>query len=156
MKLSNGSHLAYCTNVHRGNSWSETFDSLESYVLQVREKVSPDDPFAIGLRLGAEAARELADPDKLFSFQQWLEKRDCYVFTINGFPLRELSRYPGKRGGVPPRLDHSGSPRVHPAAFRIAGETPFLPEPKAVSAPPRLFLRNSFPTSPSQRFFFKT
>ena len=36
------------------------------------------------------------------------------------FPLRELSRYPGKRGGVPPRLDHSGSPRVHPAAFRIA------------------------------------
>ncbi len=86
MKLSNGSHLAYCTNVHRGNSWSETFDSLESYVLQVREKVCPDDPFAIGLRLGAEAARELADPDKLFAFQQWLEKRDCYVFTINGFP----------------------------------------------------------------------
>tara|TARA_B100000925_G_C21976140_1_gene460210 strand:+ start:66 stop:1262 length:1197 start_codon:yes stop_codon:yes gene_type:complete len=86
MKLSSGSHLAYCTNVHRGNNWPETFDSLERYVLKVREKVCPDDSFAIGLRLGAEAARELADPKELLSFQRWLERMDCYVFTINGFP----------------------------------------------------------------------
>jgi hypothetical protein len=86
MKLSNQVHLAYCTNVHRGNSWQETFDSLENYVMKVRERIAPDKRFAIGLRLGADAARELADPKELFQFRKWLEQKNAYVFTINGFP----------------------------------------------------------------------
>ena len=86
MKISNQTHLAYCTNVHRGNSWAETFDSLEKYVMEVRRKVIPDDRFAIGLRLGADAARELSDSDKISHFRRWLDQNDAYVFTINGFP----------------------------------------------------------------------
>jgi hypothetical protein len=86
MKLSNQAHLAYCTNVHRGNSWQETFDSLENYVMKVREGVAPDQRFAIGLRLGADAARELADPRELYEFRKWLDQKNAYVFTINGFP----------------------------------------------------------------------
>jgi len=72
MRFSNGLDLAYCTNVHRGNSWEETFRSLEKYVLAVREKVAPKERFAIGLRLGADAARELSDPQQILSFQKWL------------------------------------------------------------------------------------
>ena len=86
MKISNQAHLAYCTNVHRGNSWAETFDSLEKYVMQVRKKVSPDQRFAIGLRLGAEAAKELSDQAEITQFRRWLYQNDAYVFTINGFP----------------------------------------------------------------------
>ena len=86
MKLSNQAHLAYCTNVHRGNSWQETFDSLENYVMKVREAVAPEQRFAIGLRLGADAARELADPRELYEFRKWLDQKNAYVFTINGFP----------------------------------------------------------------------
>lgn len=86
MKLFHGLELAYCTNVHRGNSWEETFDSLNRYVLAVREKVEPEKKFAIGLRLGADAARELSVPEQITQFQKWLEAKNCYVFTINGFP----------------------------------------------------------------------
>ncbi|NDH17248.1 MAG: hypothetical protein EBY48_09300 [Opitutae bacterium] len=86
MKLSKGHHLAYCTNVHRGNNWSETFASLENDVMQVKKKVCPDDPYAIGLRLGAEAAEELSQPEMIKNFKQWLEIQNAYVFTINGFP----------------------------------------------------------------------
>ena len=86
MKLSNQAHLAYCTNVHRGNSWQETFDSLENYVMKVREGVAPEQRFAIGLRLGADAARELAEPRELYEFRKWLDQKNAYVFTINGFP----------------------------------------------------------------------
>jgi hypothetical protein len=86
MRFLNGLELAYCTNVHRGNTWEETFDSLERYVLSVREKVWPGERFAIGLRLGADAARELSTPEQILRFQKWLESKDCYVFTINGFP----------------------------------------------------------------------
>ena len=86
MKLSKGHHLAYCTNVHRGNNWAETFASLENDVMQVKKKVCPDDPYAIGLRLGAEAAEELSQPEMIKNFKQWLEIQNAYVFTINGFP----------------------------------------------------------------------
>ena len=86
MKLLNEIQLAYCTNVHRGSSWVETFNALEKYVLQVKKMVCPDERFAIGLRLGADAARTLSDPDTLLDFQKWLDQKNCYVFTINGFP----------------------------------------------------------------------
>ena len=33
MKLNAGIHLAYCTNVHRGETWAETFAALERHVL---------------------------------------------------------------------------------------------------------------------------
>ena len=90
MKLRHGLHLAYCTNVHRGETWTETFQSLQRYALAVREKVCPHDAFAIGLRLGERAANELRDRDARLEFQRWLEKNSCYVFTINGFPYGQF------------------------------------------------------------------
>ena len=54
--------------------------------MRVREQVCPEGEYAIGLRLSASAARELSDPQTLLSFRKWLDSRECYVFTINGFP----------------------------------------------------------------------
>lgn len=90
MKLKNDCHLAYCTNIHRGSSWSETLESLDRYTMRVKEQVCPKDPYAIGLRLSASAAAELSDPHKLKAFQKWLDERQCYVFTINGFPYGDF------------------------------------------------------------------
>ncbi len=94
MKLKYGQHLAYCTNIHRGETWAEIFAALEQHTLKVRERVSPDQPYAIGLRLGAQAAQDLGDPRTLLEFLRWLEKHNCYVFTINGFPY---GRFHGTR-----------------------------------------------------------
>src|SRR3954466_6082176 len=85
MQLSSNLHLAYCTNVHRGENWAETFAALEKHVLPVRQRVAPGQGYAIGLRLGQRAAAELAVPATLLAFQRWLEKHDSYVFTLNGF-----------------------------------------------------------------------
>jgi hypothetical protein len=86
MKLSHGIQLAYCTNVHRGETWAETFAALERHVLPVRERVAAGRSYAIGLRLSARAAAELSQPAELRMFRLWLERHDCTVFTINGFP----------------------------------------------------------------------
>ena len=86
MKLNHGLHLAYCTNVHRGETWAQTLDTLERHTLVVRRRVAAGRPYAIGLRLGARAAEELAQPAALTAFRRWLDAHDCYVFTINGFP----------------------------------------------------------------------
>src|SRR5664280_215540 len=90
MKLKAGLHLAYCTNVHRGHSWAETFESLKNYTLRVRDRVSPNQPYAIGLRLSNRAAHELNEPAAILDFHRWLGKSRCYVFTINGFSFGQF------------------------------------------------------------------
>src|ERR1043166_618152 len=90
MKLNHGLHLAYCTNIHRGETWAETFESLKRNTLRVRDRVCPNQPYAIGLRLSNQAARELTDRTTLLEFQRWLNQNRCYVFTINGFPYGQF------------------------------------------------------------------
>ncbi|PXA03376.1 hypothetical protein DDZ13_11815 [Coraliomargarita sinensis] len=87
MRFDENIHLGYSTNIHRGNSWEETFAGLRDYTLQVKDAVCPEGvPYGIGLRLSHEASLELAEGDRLTEFRRWLEANNCYVFTINGFP----------------------------------------------------------------------
>ena len=90
MILKHGLHLAYCTNVHPGEDWAATFDSLNRYTLRVKERVQPTGQYAIGLRLSDRAARELTDPQTLLAFRRWLDQHESYVFTINGFPFGQF------------------------------------------------------------------
>ena len=84
MRLLHDIHLAYCTNIHRGENWAETFAGLQAHTLRVKQAVCPKAPYAIGLRLSAVAADELSRPETLREFQGWLERNQCYVFTVNG------------------------------------------------------------------------
>lgn len=81
------SHLTYCSNIHPGESWMEVFANLEVYVPALKQELAPDDPFGVGLRLSDRAARELLEARHLKGFKAWLDDRDLYVFTMNGFPF---------------------------------------------------------------------
>ena len=96
MRLPAGHHLAYSTNVHPGETWSETFQALEQFTLPVRDAIAPNDSFGIGLRLSDRASRELIMPRVLSGFRDWLEVNNCYVFTINGFPFGKFHGGPVK------------------------------------------------------------
>ena len=82
----------------------KAFYALEKYVMEVKKIVCPEKPFAIGLRLGAQAAKS-SHPSTLLSFQKWLEEKNCYVFTINGFPT-EIFMEKSKRTSLSTRLEH--------------------------------------------------
>jgi len=96
MKLNYGGHLAYCTNIHRGENWRQTLESLQKYTLAVRRRVCAHGPFAIGLRLGSRAATELANRKTLLEFKRWLERNNCYIFSVNGFPYGRFHGAPVK------------------------------------------------------------
>lgn len=86
MLLNQGIHLTYCSNIHAGESWNEVFDALKKNIPPVKNKLSQEKSFGIGLRLSNTAAEELRDHNNLSEFKNWLSWNDCYVFTINGFP----------------------------------------------------------------------
>lgn len=86
MQIDNKFHLTYCTNIHPGQNWQSTFQSLKDYVPKIKHKVSPQHPFGLGLRLSNKASEELGKGTCMLDFQQWLNENEVYVFTMNGFP----------------------------------------------------------------------
>lgn len=86
MLIDNTYHLGYCTNIHPGEDWKQTWDSLKTYLPKVKEQVSPDRPFGVGLRLSNLASLELQRENRLQEFKDWLHDQQLYIFTMNGFP----------------------------------------------------------------------
>lgn len=82
-------HLSYCSNIHPGESWEETFSNLKNHTTQVRNQLT-NDKFGIGLRLSSVASIEILQRDQLQNFKVWLESEEMYVFTINGFPYGQF------------------------------------------------------------------
>lgn len=88
----NGFHLTYCTNIHPGESWKDTFDNLQYHIPKIKKELSPDQPLGIGLRLSNEASLDLIKTDKLSEFKAWLTDNQAYTFTFNGFPYGGFHR----------------------------------------------------------------
>lgn len=86
MKLGQKFHLTYCSNIHPGETWEEVNRSLATFLPKIRQRLCPNDPFGVGLRLSAQAAETLEKPINLDVFRKFLGEHNCYVFTINGFP----------------------------------------------------------------------
>ncbi|WP_413667974.1 metabolite traffic protein EboE [Mucilaginibacter sp. Mucisp86] len=86
MKI-NTAYLTYCTNIHPGETWPETFQALKKHFPEIRASVAGDEPMGIGLRLSNLASLGLlANEYKLTEFGRWLSDNHAYVFTMNGFP----------------------------------------------------------------------
>lgn len=81
------SHLTYCTNVHPGETLPEVIHNLTHEVAQVKARVSPAAPFAVGLWLSHRAALALDDEASFAQLRETLATRGLYVPTLNGFPF---------------------------------------------------------------------
>jgi sugar phosphate isomerase/epimerase len=77
--------ITYCTNIHPGENWEETFSALRHHLPAIKSEFSPTEPFPVGLRLSSRAARELDDVTEN-RFLEWLWQHQLFVPTINGFP----------------------------------------------------------------------
>ncbi len=86
MRITDNHQLTYCTNIHPGQDWATTFDSLKRHVPKIKTQVAKNRAFGLGLRLSNKASKELGMGERLTEFQNWLADNDVYVFTMNGFP----------------------------------------------------------------------
>lgn len=90
MLVNNKYHLSYCSNIHAADSWEDTFASLKKYIPAIKNKVSPDAPFGIGLRLSNLASVQLGLDENMHQFKKWLNRNNLYVYTINSFSYGSL------------------------------------------------------------------
>jgi len=86
MLIQNKYHLSYCSNIHPGEDWEQTINSLKTYLPKIKKAVAQETPFGIGLRLSNIASLGLDEGNNLQEFKDWLDQNQYYVFTMNGFP----------------------------------------------------------------------
>lgn len=105
--------ITYCTNIHPGESWAEIFAAVRRHAPLVKERVSPDVLFPIGLRLSGRAVGEMSLEDAK-EFHRWCGEGGFYVATVNGFPYGIFHNTPVKQDVYMPdwrfaeRLDYTG------------------------------------------------
>lgn len=78
--------LTYCLNIHPTQSWTEAKAALTGPVKAVKAQISPDQPFAVGLRFSAETMEELSAPELRSELRQILDNENYRPVTMNGFP----------------------------------------------------------------------
>ena len=76
----------YCLNVHPAETLADVIATLRGPVASVKRAVSPAATYEIGLRLSAQAARELSAPGALAAFRDELRRGGLAVRHLNGFP----------------------------------------------------------------------
>src|ERR1700686_4806082 len=87
MDLGKYGHLTYSTLVHPGDTWSEMWDSLITYVPRVKARISPNAPFGVSLRLSASSAETLVNSaSERANLKAFLSDNDLYLYTVNAFP----------------------------------------------------------------------
>jgi sugar phosphate isomerase/epimerase len=87
VRLADGSHLTYCSNIHPGETWDEVLEAVVTHYPIVAREVAGTARFGVGLRLSDRASRDLDGEGLLDEFRGLLEAHGLYVFTLNGFPF---------------------------------------------------------------------
>jgi len=77
--------LAYCSNVHPGESLEEINDNITRYFTEVKNTRGLE-KMASGLWLSAKAAEQLLAPAELSAFKQGLLDAGVCLSSLNGFP----------------------------------------------------------------------
>ena len=88
MNLGNGlGHLTYSTLVHPTDNWEQLWNSVNTYLPQVKARVAPDQKFGVCLRLAAPTAEVLAaEPSEASpTSRQFFADNDMYLYTANAF-----------------------------------------------------------------------
>ena len=83
-------HLTYCTNIHPAEHWWEVRQNFDKYVLPIKNRLVPEQPFGVGLRLSAAAADELNSHENLEEFRNFLSRARPLHLYDKWLSLRQI------------------------------------------------------------------
>ncbi|CAO3440602.1 metabolite traffic protein EboE [Azospirillum endophyticum] len=91
--------LGYCLNVHPTQTLAEVRAALLGPVRTIKRRLCPDYPFAVGLRLSAQAA---AQPEAAAQLAALFRDEGFAAYTMNGFPYGPFHGVPVKEAVYEP------------------------------------------------------
>ena len=62
----NNSYLTYCTNIHAAEEWPDVITKLRLFLPKIKQDISIDKKFGLGLRLAASAAKDLTKEENFY------------------------------------------------------------------------------------------
>jgi len=78
--------LTYCLNVHPGEGWDDQVRAIGEYVPGLKQKFQPEGKFGVGLRISAQALRDLKDSETKARAVELFKQANLDPFTFNAFP----------------------------------------------------------------------
>jgi len=88
--------LPYCLNIHRCETLADIYQAIANSACAVKEQLSPDDPYPLGLRFPASATATFTEQEERLAFADFLKQRRLYSSMINGFPYGTFHAAPVK------------------------------------------------------------
>ncbi len=146
----NDAQLTYCTNVHPGETLLAVRALVKQHVAGVKQLVSPDQRFGVGLRLAAAAADALDDPEELARFREELAAEGLYCFTLNGFPYGAFHHARVKEQVYQPDWLNPERVRYTQVLSRVLADLLPLGVTGSISTVPGCFKPNVTPDAPSR------
>jgi len=80
--------LCYSMNVHPGEGLTDVLAALEGTVAPLKSRLGVEGPFAVGLRLAAQAAKEVEGRGE--EVKAVLDRRGLVPVTVNAFPYGDF------------------------------------------------------------------
>ena len=78
--------LTYSTLVHPSDDWEQLWNSVNTYLPQVKARMAPNQKFGVCLRTSAPSAALLsAEPSKRADLKTFFADNDLYLYTANAF-----------------------------------------------------------------------
>jgi sugar phosphate isomerase/epimerase len=78
--------LTYCLNIHPTQTWAETRAAITGPLAAVKAALSPNAPFAAGLRFSGQTVRELSEPGARDDLKRLLADANLVPVPVGGFP----------------------------------------------------------------------
>jgi hypothetical protein len=82
--------FGYEMNAHPATKVQDLLTAIDNYVVPVREKVCPGQPFAIAAHIGQSLAGQLSRKGVAESVGDRLRDLDLHLYTVNAFPLKDF------------------------------------------------------------------
>lgn len=82
--------LGYEMNAHPASTVRDLLAAIDEYIVPVRDRVCPGEPFAIAPHIGQSLAAQLSRKGVAESFGDRLRDLDLHLYTVNAFPLSDF------------------------------------------------------------------
>ena len=86
----NSRPLGYEMNAHAASTLQDFMSAIHDYVIPIRDRVCPGEPFAISPHIGQSLAGQLSRKGVAESLGDQLRDLDLHVYSANAFPLKNF------------------------------------------------------------------